>query len=101
MEVKPIEVYSDATNYNVIRSPNRMHPAIVVQLDTFMGMYHALTDGRRAIQARELEDAVDALDTLDEMMQSFLDHYERVIRDHGLKMSTERPVFIPPRQDVT
>ena len=99
METKPIEVYSEATNYNVIRSPNRTHPALVVQLDNFMGMYHFLSSARAALNAHDLSAVRDELDCLDEMMEGFLKHYETVISQHGLKMSTPWPGHIPPREE--
>ena len=98
METKPIEVYSEATNHNVIRSPNRAHPALVIQLDNFMGMYHILSAARTALVDHDVPAVRDGLDSLDEMMEDFLKHYETVISQHGMKMSTPWPNDIPPRE---
>ena len=99
MQIRPVEIYSDATNHNVIRSPNREHPALVIQLDNFMGMYHILSAARTALNDHDVPAVRDGLDSLDEMMEGFLKHYETVMSQHDLKMSTPWPSHVPPRQE--
>jgi hypothetical protein len=84
MRIEPVEVYSDATNAAVLRHPGRKYPGMLIQGDTLYGLSQ--------MAATALADAVPESDhwydlkELADDLQSRVDLYSRVMREHGLKL---------------
>ncbi len=82
MRIEPVEIYSDATNAAIMRHPGRKYPGMLIQGDTLHSLSRmaatALAEaGPKSEQWYELKDLADAL-------QSRVDLYARVLREHGM-----------------
>jgi len=82
MRIEEVEIYSDAVNAAIMRHPGRKFPGMLIQGDTLHSFSvmaaTALMDAEpESDQWYELKELVDAL-------QSRVDHYSRVLEEHGL-----------------
>lgn len=84
MRTEPVEIYSDATNAAVMRHPARNFPGILIQGDTL----HSLSSMAAAAlaQAEPDSDHWHDLKELADELQSRVDFYAQVMREHGLKL---------------
>ena len=84
MRTEPIEIYSDATNAAVMRHPGRKFPGMLIQGDTL----HALSQmASTALAGAEPDsDHWHDLKELADDLQSRVDFYSQVMREHGLKV---------------
>ena len=83
------EMYSDAVNAHVLRTPGRKYPGLLVQGDN-LGSWRSLTVG--AISA--LQDAgvpiPDELQWLADAIRRALSHYERVVTEAGFELPYDK-----------
>ncbi len=86
MESKPVEIYSEVSNFAIVRLPRRQYPGSVVQGDSLA----ILLDSARTVWEKVMDshdlDLVDSARELVESLQSRLDHYESVLREHGISL---------------
>ena len=86
MEIKPLEVYSEVSNFGIVRMPDRKFPGCVIPGDSLAILCrHAQSIVARleaGLDSELQDDAVELLDSL----QSRLRHYEGVLAQHGLSL---------------
>jgi len=85
MRVEQVEIYSDASNAAVLRHPGRRYPGCLVQGDSL----HALVQSLRSVQRESsglTEDAADALSEASDRLTELLEHYCRVMSEHGIEL---------------
>jgi hypothetical protein len=96
MEVKPLEVYSEASNYGVVRMPGRAYPGCVVQGDSLATLFRTArrvaylvkdTGAAEAELLGDLEDLCRSLSLLDRLL-----HYQEVLRQEGFDLPYVWPV---------
>ena len=86
MEQKHLEVYSETSNYGVVRMPGRAFPGSVIQGDSLAILCeHARSVHRRAVQIAD-EELVDEAADLLEQLEGRLHHYEQVFADHKIAL---------------
>jgi hypothetical protein len=94
MEVKPLEVYSEASNYGVVRMPGRAYPGCVVQGDSLAILFR--TARRVAYLVKDTGAAeAELLGDLEDLCRSLLDrllHYQEVLRQEGFDLPYVWPV---------
>lgn len=83
-----VEVYSEAVNHWVVRTPGRQFPSLVVQGDTFHGLYAELRNLTNQLGASphidpELQE--EAASIAESLRERLLD-YERVITAAGFQL---------------
>jgi predicted RNase H-like HicB family nuclease len=86
MRIELVEIYSDETNAAIMRHPGRRFPGVLIQGDTLASL---CADVRRvvAIACPHLDsDGQFELYDLQERLAEFLEHYKRVLRQHGLPL---------------
>ncbi len=86
------EVFSDATNAWVIRTPGRAIPAVLIQGDTLSILVHeaeALLQGLRAASGIDSE-LMDSATELRDRLRERLDHYEAALDKHGIQLPYNR-----------
>ena len=86
MEIKQLEVFSEASNYGIVRMPGRRFPGCVVQGDSLAilcGLARSLHDGVAGLGHEEL--AGDAAELLD-LLENRLKDYEQVLVDHEIEL---------------
>lgn len=86
MERKEVEVYSEVSNYGIVRMPGRNFPGAVVQGDSLSILCN---QARRIVQHAEngtdtelIEEAKELLDLLEDR----LSHYEQVLAEHQIPL---------------
>ena len=84
MEIKPIEVYSEDTNVAIVRAPGRQFPGSVIQGDSLSILLSNAKDVWEKVKDSNDEDLVGSAQELVELLQMRLDHYERVLSEHGI-----------------
>jgi len=94
MEVKPLEVLSEASNYSVVRMPGRNYPGCVIQGDSRWVLWdcaRAVADGVRKGAATD-EDFLDAVEELHNSLLARLLHYQEVLGREGISLPYTRPL---------
>jgi hypothetical protein len=86
MEQKHLEVYSETSNYGVVRMPGRAFPGSVIQGDSLSILCDlARSMQRRAVQIGDSE-LVDESAELLQVLEDRLHHYEQVLSEHGIRL---------------
>lgn len=86
MKKELVEIYSDATNYAMIRHPGRRFPGILIQGDTLHTIVSNAERVKLALGKGDLKKATEEIDELVEGLRARLDHYKKVLLDHGLPL---------------
>ncbi|RUP11085.1 hypothetical protein [Hyphomicrobium sp.] len=86
MNKELVEIYSDATNYAVMRHPGRRFPGILIQGDTLYSIVYNAESAKAALGRGDLKKATEEIDELVEGLRARLDHYKKVLLDHGLPL---------------
>lgn len=91
-----VEIYSDVSNYAVMRHPGRNYPGILVQGDSLSILCHSADEVRQQFDNGDIEEALGALDEVRTMLWDRLNHYKAVLADHGLDSTWCRDGPNPP-----
>jgi hypothetical protein len=83
VEVKSIEVFSEASNTAIVRMPGRKFPGMVIQGDTFSNLVSLAEQIRRKATDGPLQDDADHLLRL---LSDRLAHYEQVLSENGIEL---------------
>ena len=92
MERVEVEVYSQAVNAWVIRTPGRQFPAHVVQGDSFSQLFalaQSILERARACGSGD-EELVGEAEDLRDQLWGRVQHYEDVLRDAGFSLPYDR-----------
>jgi hypothetical protein len=83
-----LEVYSDAGNHWVVRTPGREFPALVIQGDTLHGIYEGVLEiSRRINDCRALDQETrDEAAAMASSLREKLIHYESVLKTAGFPL---------------
>lgn len=82
MRTETVEIYSDAVNGAIMRHPGRRFPGMLIQGDTLHSLSQ-MAAGAFAAAEPESDQWYD-LKELVEGLQSRVDFYSQVLREHGL-----------------
>ncbi|WP_428307695.1 DUF6959 family protein [Lacipirellula sp.] len=91
MEIKEIEVYSEASNSDIVRMPGRRFPGCVIQGDSLSNL---LCNAELVCSIAERsgdEELIDAAAEVRDALLGRLAHYERVLGEHGISLPYNRP----------
>ena len=92
MEQLLVELFSNASNMVIVRTPGRRFPGIVIQGDSLHNLYgyaRSVVDALRSAPrggAANLTDAPDDAEALLEGLQERIDHYEACLEAHGVEL---------------
>jgi hypothetical protein len=86
MEVKPVEVYSDLSNFAIVRVPGRRFPGCVIQGDSLSIVLHTAKVVLAGVKDSPDEELVGSAEELVESLQARVAHYERVLAEHGMDL---------------
>jgi hypothetical protein len=95
MERKELEVFSEQTNYAIVRMPGRNFPGCVIQGDSLSIL---LRDAERAsvlASATGNSELIDEIESLRESLADRLQHYASVLTAHGMGLPFSRPAINP------
>jgi len=94
MEVKPLEVFSEACNHGIVRMPGRNYPGCVLQGDSLKilwGLAKHIREGVRSGRTED-EDFVDSVERLHDSLLGRLLHYQEVLLREGFDLPYYPPV---------
>lgn len=86
MKKEAVEIYSDETNIAVLRHPDRNYPGSLMQGDTLNALISDISEAIAEIEAGNYQDASEALGFIVQELTERLDHYKRVLREHGIDL---------------
>lgn len=84
MEKIELEVFSQASNFAVIRVPGRRFPGSVIQGDSLSILYHQAAFVARRARTTSDTELIEAADYLCELITERLRHYEEVLQAAGI-----------------
>ncbi|MCW4461877.1 hypothetical protein OK349_09150 [Sphingomonas sp. BT-65] len=84
MRTEPVEIYSDTTNAAIMRHPGRKFPGVLIQGDTLYSFSQMAADA--LVDAEPDSDQWYVLKELAEALQSRVDLYAQVLREHDLEL---------------
>ena len=86
MEQLLLEVFSETSNYGIVRMPDRSSPGVVIQGGSLAILCKCLRSIHdRAVRAGDAE-LVEEVAELGELLEDRLRHYEQVLVDHGINL---------------
>jgi hypothetical protein len=91
MEIKPIEVFSEVSNYAIVRMPGRNYPGCVIQGDSLNILLNTAKRAHELALSTGIEDLIDETEDLAENLSGRLDYYEAILKEHGLDLPYNRP----------
>lgn len=81
-----VEIYSDASNYAVIRHPDRRFPGALIQGDSLHELYAAANRATDAVKNGNSEVALEEISDLRDALMQRLAHYKRVLNEHQIDL---------------
>lgn len=86
MELKQLEVFSEASNYGIVRMPGRNFPGCVIQGDSLSILCSfARSIHQRVVALDDEELSGDTAEMLD-LLEGRLKHYEEVLKQHDIPL---------------
>jgi len=86
LEHKNLEVFSETSNYAIVRMPGRSFPGMVVQGDSLSILCnHARSIHRLATRLGDAE-LLDEIAELQDLLEDRLRHYEEVLAEHNMRL---------------
>jgi uncharacterized protein DUF6959 len=81
-----VEVFSDAVNRWILRTPGRNFPGVVIQGDTLRNLYRNAERVQALAQNHSDEDLLGEVDDLCSTLKEMLMHYEQVLKAHAMEL---------------
>lgn len=100
MRNETVEIYSDQSNFAIMRHPGRNFPGSLIQGDSLTSLCHAADAVRREIDRGDLEEAKAELEMLRELLWFRLQHYETVLVEHECELPFSRGLQPEPPLEV-
>jgi hypothetical protein len=91
MEQKQIEVYSEMSNYAIVRMPGRNYPGCVIQGDSLNILLKTAKRAHELAVSTGIEDLIGETEDLVENLSGRLDYYEVILKAHGMDVPYHRP----------
>lgn len=98
VETKPVDIYSEKSNFAIVRMPHRHYPGSVVQGDSLHLLWdlaRVIAEGVRDGQTTS-EEFMGAVEDLHNFLLDRLLHYQAVILKEGLTVPYHQPVDAKP-----
>ena len=96
MEIKEIEVFSDATNTSIVRMPNRGFPGVVIHGDSLSIFFdQTMTLVEKLANFEDEEVFLTALE-MAERIEAHLLHYEETLQADGITLPYVRDLKRSP-----
>lgn len=93
MNIEALEVYSNDSNYAIIKPSGRNYPGSVIQGDTLSSLCRQIRRIRNAVEQRDFgnQEFLDEIADLNDALVGRVLHYQAVLREHGIALP-----FSPP-----
>lgn len=84
MESKEMEIYSEASNYAIVKMPGRNFPGCVIQGDSLANIVRTAQQLLRLAKESRNSKMVEFAEDIFLSLSGRLDHYESVLKAHGI-----------------
>lgn len=86
---KEIDVFSDASNFAIVRMPGRNSPGCVIQGDS---LWTLASDAKKILEhVRQGKKPIELAEALVKSLSVRLDHYEKVLKQNGIELPYPSP----------
>ena len=92
MKVEKVEIYSDASNYAVMRHPGRNFPGALIQGDSLHALCVAADEACAAAKKAGCDDAFEEISHVRDALWERLNRYSQVLTEHGIQLPFSRTV---------
>lgn len=86
MELKQLEVFSEESNFGVVRMPGRRFPGCVVQGDSLSILLTIAENCQALAAATGQGELIAEVQELVQALSHRIEHYEAVLKRHGLEL---------------
>jgi hypothetical protein len=86
MKKEEVEIFSDASNMAVMRHPGRNYPGSLIQGDSLYSLLQVAKEVKNEIKKNNYSEANEELVELIMLLESRLNHYEAVLKEHGIEL---------------
>ena len=86
MKKEEVEIYSDTSNYAVMKHPDREYPGSLVQGDTLYSLCKIADRISERIEEKDLNKAQEEVEELREMLWARLNHYKKVLGELEIEL---------------
>lgn len=90
MERKEIEVFTELSNFAIVRMPGRSYPGCVIQGDSLSILLRAAERAVELASTTQNQELIDEIESLKDDLAARLDHYGQVIQAHGFHLPYRR-----------
>ena len=84
MKQRDVEIYSDTTNFVVMRHPDRKYPGALIQGDTLFVLCRMADDACKEAKAAGCQVAFEEINELRNALWERLNHYKQVLVEHNI-----------------
>jgi len=82
MKKEKVEIYSDTSNYAVMRHPNRRYPGSLIQGDSLKILIDEIQEAKEELESGNIEDTMGILGVLEERLQERMDVYKKATKGY-------------------
>lgn len=86
MKKEEVEIYSDASNLAVMKHPGRAFPGSLIQGDSLHSLLQNIKEAQEELSNGNTAEASEILDDVIENLTYRLEHYKKVLQEHGHKL---------------
>jgi len=86
MKKEEIEIYSDASNFVVMRHPEREFPGSLIQGDSLYILLQNIIEAKEELDCGDGEAASQILDNVVETLTVRLEHYKKTLKENGREL---------------
>lgn len=86
MKKEEVEIYSDASNFAVLRHPGRHFPGSLIQGDSLYILLQNVIEAKEELDNGDGNAASEILEDVIEILADRLEHYKKTLREHGCEL---------------
>lgn len=90
MKIEQVEIYSDASNFAVMRHPGRKYPGSLIQGDSLSILVQEAKDLCAAIESSGDEELIALAQMHLDKLEGRLATYEKALLEHGIELPYTR-----------
>lgn len=87
-----VELFSDAVNFMVLKTPGRKFPGMVIQGDSLAKLFRSAAEVCRLAKASGDQELIGEAGALCQELQDRLAFYEKVLESHGMDLPYASPL---------
>lgn len=91
MHKAEVEIFSDASNFAIMRHPGRKFPGSLIQGDSLYALYLCADRARHLLLHTDPAAALEEVSALHEELLQRLNHYKQTLNDHGIELPFVEP----------